>query len=41
LSDTELGHVYRFTNGLIDRMDVKEGEEPVGGAGTWGRSSLE
>ena len=41
LSDTELWHVYRFADGLIDRMDVKEGEEPVGGAGTWGRSSLE
>jgi hypothetical protein len=41
LSDTELWHVYRFADGLIDRMDVKEGEEPGGGAGAWGRSSLE
>jgi hypothetical protein len=26
LSDTELWHVYTITNGLIERMDIKEGE---------------
>ena len=26
LSDTELWHVYTIANGLIDRMDLKEGE---------------
>jgi hypothetical protein len=25
LSDTELWHVYHFTDGLIDRMEIKEG----------------
>ena len=27
LSDTELWHCYSFTNGLIDRMEIKEGEQ--------------
>jgi hypothetical protein len=26
LSDTELWHVYAIANGLIERMDLKEGE---------------
>ncbi len=26
LSDTELWHVYTLANGLIERMDIKEGE---------------
>ena len=26
LSDTELWHVYTIVNGLIERMDIKEGE---------------
>jgi hypothetical protein len=26
LSDTELWHVYTIANGLIERMDIKEGE---------------
>ena len=26
LSDTELWHVYSFTDGLIDRMEIKENE---------------
>ena len=26
LSDTELWHVYSFTGGLIDRMEIREGE---------------
>ena len=26
LSDTELWHVYTITDGLIERMDIKEGE---------------
>ena len=26
LSDTELFHVYTIANGLIERMDIKEGE---------------
>lgn len=35
LSDTELWHIYSFTNGLIDRMEIVEGEgtsEGVSGA---------
>jgi hypothetical protein len=32
LSDTELWHVYRFRDGLIDRMEVKEGEGTLEGA---------
>lgn len=31
LSDTELWHVYTFTGGLIDRMDIKEGESTLEG----------
>ena len=26
LSDTQLWHVYRFADGLIDRMEIKQGE---------------
>ena len=26
LSDTELWHIYTIANGLIERMDIKEGE---------------
>jgi hypothetical protein len=32
LSDTELWHVYSFTDGLIDRMEIKEGEGTLEGA---------
>jgi hypothetical protein len=32
LSDTELWHVYSFSDGLIDRMDIKEGEGTLEGA---------
>jgi hypothetical protein len=32
LSDTELWHVYSFKEGLIDRMDIKEGEATTEGA---------
>jgi hypothetical protein len=32
LSETELWHVYRFTAGLIDRMEIKEGEGTSEGA---------
>ena len=32
LSDTELWHVHGFTNGLIDRMEIKEGEGTLEGA---------
>ncbi|MGB6986362.1 MAG: nuclear transport factor 2 family protein, partial [Candidatus Aquilonibacter sp.] len=32
VSDTELWHVYSFTNGLIDRMEIKEGEGTLEGA---------
>ena len=32
LSDTELWHVYRFTDGLIDRMEIKEGGGTLEGA---------
>ena len=31
LSDTELWHVYSFTDGLIDRMDIKEGDGTLEG----------
>jgi hypothetical protein len=31
LSDTELWHVYSFTDGLIDRMEIKEGEGTLEG----------
>ena len=34
LSDTELWHVYSFTDGLIDRMEIKEGEGTLEGAST-------
>ena len=27
LSDSEVGHIYTITNGLIERMDLKENEE--------------
>lgn len=32
LSDTELWHVYSFTDGLIDRMEIDEGKDGVEGA---------
>jgi hypothetical protein len=32
LSDTEVWHIYTFANGLIDRMDIKEGEGKLEGA---------
>src|ERR1700748_60379 len=32
LSDTELWHVYSFLHGLINRMDIKEGEGASEGA---------
>jgi hypothetical protein len=32
LSDTELWHVYRLRDGLIDRMEIKEGEGTLEGA---------
>jgi hypothetical protein len=32
LSDTELWHVYSITDGLIDRMDIKEGGGTLEGA---------
>lgn len=31
LSETELWHVYTIANGLIERMDVKEGERDLEG----------
>lgn len=34
LSDTELWHVYTFRDGLIDRMDIKEGESTLEDAST-------
>jgi hypothetical protein len=34
LSDTELWHVYSFTHGLIDRMEIKEGEGILDGPST-------
>lgn len=34
LSDTELWHVYSFTDGLIDRMVIVEGEGTLEGAST-------
>ena len=34
LSDRELWHVYSFTDGLIDRMEIKEGEGSLEGAST-------
>jgi hypothetical protein len=38
LSDTELWHVYSFTDGLIDRMDINEGDSTLEGvsAAFWG-----
>jgi len=32
LSDTELWHVYSLTDGLIHRMEIKEGEDTLEGA---------
>lgn len=32
LSDTELWHVYSFTDGLISRMEIEEGEGTLKGA---------
>src|ERR1700678_3433768 len=32
LSDSEVWHVYSFTDGLIDRMEIKEGEGTLEGA---------
>jgi len=32
LSDTELWHVYSITDGLIERMDIKEGQHTLEGA---------
>jgi ketosteroid isomerase-like protein len=32
LSDTDLWHVYSFTGGLIDRMEIREGEGASDGA---------
>lgn len=32
LSDTELWHVYSFTDGRIYRMEIKEGEDTLEGA---------
>ena len=34
LSDTELWHVYSFTDGLIRRMEINEGEGTLDGAST-------
>jgi hypothetical protein len=34
LSDTELWHVYTIANGLIERMDIKEGDGDVKGPST-------
>jgi hypothetical protein len=34
LSDTELWHVYSFTDGLIVRMEIKEGEGTLEGPST-------
>jgi hypothetical protein len=31
LADTELWHVYSIANGLIERMDIKEGERDLEG----------
>ncbi len=31
LSDTELWHIYTIANGLIERMDIKEGEGDLEG----------
>ena len=39
LSDTELWHVYTIANGLIERMDIKEGEgRPEGPSAAFSRS---
>jgi len=32
LSDTEVWHVYTFADGLIDRMEIKEGDDTPEGA---------
>jgi hypothetical protein len=32
LSDSEVWHVYSFTDGLVDRMEIKEGEGTLEGA---------
>lgn len=34
LSDTEVWHVYTFTNGLVDRMEIKEGGATLEGVST-------
>jgi hypothetical protein len=34
LSDTQLWHVYRFKDGLIDRMDIKDDEGALEGPST-------
>ena len=34
LSDTELRHVYNFSDGLINRMEIREGEGTLEGAST-------
>jgi hypothetical protein len=34
LSDTELWHIYSFADGLIERMDIKEGEGTLEGPST-------
>jgi hypothetical protein len=34
LSDTELCHVYTFANGLIERMEIKDGEGDLEGPST-------
>ncbi len=31
LSDTEMWHIYSFTDGFIDRMEIKEGEGTLEG----------
>jgi hypothetical protein len=30
VSDTELSHIYTIVDGLIERMDIEDGEERVG-----------
>ena len=40
LSDTELWHVYTIANGLIERMDIEEGEgSSVGPSAAFSRSN--
>jgi hypothetical protein len=34
LSDTEVWHIYSFTDGFIDRMEIKEGEGTLEGPST-------